>query len=1256
MEIDTNFSTLLQSLKVDDPWTPPKTWESIPSESGVVRCSDACGEFCDPTNGCSSISEAKLVHLVLNALIGVKTSIMEIDKISEIFSSYPADRTSHRVPTLWCRSLSTSALGKILKCVSQAGLVVYLLQKFVDFFMCPSRDIKAVLQKGCRSNSQEDIKFPDPKSSANEEVNTTGGIWTYPPYSLVNQAFAVAVKKIIQGYFGSLNTLQASVRLRRSGMGQQKSSILPDSSCGLSRFSHSGITILEVFLHTNELRTQIETLGNICFPRFANLALSREALTSETNLEFNNFPRGVDLLSYLYVQLRDADPVHQPLLKLLFVRACEPYCNFIKQWIFRANINDPYKEFLLHKSLESYGTSESVNDYFMSEIKEQVEILVPCFLNDIHGPLIRAGLQLQVLVKFLSLFDLVVGERANTHFNLVNIKEILPCWSGMPTDSVFLSNSLTFCKQRIDALIYQRQNIYQMMLEKLVIFFSKFDIRYRSMDHMVMTSGNASNMFGERSPRIPMLFLPNGSFIFSTSSDELETTKIDRSQKNTDASYTSDDSSHALEPLLNAETSSSYSSEEEIESESSLVPHSDASLADYFLFSNSFSSHEKKNLLQNSITAGRLCSSQGYYDNSVKRQGPETPPTVSCKDANISESSVFNFGGDEKSSTTPVPIDGHNSDHCWLPTSSYDMLNSSGLKEPCIAKNFIPMSNEKTHALENTELNYDKVVPPFSSVGILKGSEFMSAINQPHSLDIFTSLNSSDHYDLSANPNSTKLPCFNNIEKSKDTINNKRYSHFPYFDFAKMVDPCYYFGSMIPIHDHRLQNESSRLVNFDSSNGKGRTIDDYNQHSIEEQPHSYPTCSSHTSREAHPTSHNIPANVFGGATWVGSLKYSRDDINICTEDKSYNLATISEMPLDVVIDKCIAQETLLQYQYVSNFTIKLLEEGFDLHEHLLALRRYHFMEIADWADTFVISVCKQKWSVIEPEKKVAEIQGLLELALQRSSCEIDKYKERLYVYMNQQSNATLSTSSAGVDVFDFMLLGYRVDWPIKIIVTPAALQIYAEIFRHLFQVKLATSSLAGVWYHLKALMHSILHGHDSKYQEADLNILMKLRQQMSHFLSALQQYLHSQLSNVSWCRFQHSLKNQVKDMLDLESLHMSYLAEALHICFLSNDSKPVAAIIKNILQCVLDYGLCLTGGQLSVLDDSSETLELQSHINLSEAFAIKTAFEKNLKDLYFLYCKSPKHVDFSLCRFWDHLNYNEYYSNFFNKDMGYICL
>lgn len=45
-----------------------------------------------------------------------------------------------------------------------------------------------------------------------------------------------------------------------------------------------------------------------------------------------------------------------------------------------------------------------------------------------------------------------------------------------------------------------------------------------------------------------------------------------------------------------------------------------------------------------------------------------------------------------------------------------------------------------------------------------------------------------------------------------------------------------------------------------------------------------------------------------------------------------------------------------RYKYISKLTIKLFEEGFNLQEHFLALRRYHFMEIADWADLFIKSL------------------------------------------------------------------------------------------------------------------------------------------------------------------------------------------------------------------------------------------------------------------------------------------------------------
>jgi gamma-tubulin complex component 6 len=122
-----------------------------------------------------------------------------------------------------------------------------------------------------------------------------------PPYSLMNQAFAAAVEKVLEGYFCSLNTLPASIKLRRSVGQTDRPSIIPDrASCN----SSSEVTLLEVYLHTEELRRHIKSLGNICFPKFAGLSLSEEGLTTDAKLEFENFPRGTDLLSYLYVRLR----------------------------------------------------------------------------------------------------------------------------------------------------------------------------------------------------------------------------------------------------------------------------------------------------------------------------------------------------------------------------------------------------------------------------------------------------------------------------------------------------------------------------------------------------------------------------------------------------------------------------------------------------------------------------------------------------------------------------------------------------------------------------------------------------------------------------------------------------------------------------------------------------------------------------------------------------------------------------------------
>lgn len=56
----------------------------------------------------------------------------------------------------------------------------------------------------------------------------------------------------------------------------------------------------------------------------------------------------------------------------------------------------------------------------------------------------------------------------------------------------------------------------------------------------------------------------------------------------------------------------------------------------------------------------------------------------------------------------------------------------------------------------------------------------------------------------------------------------------------------------------------------------------------------------------------------------------------------------------------------------------------------------------------------QKWYAAEADKRISEIQGLLELSVQRSSCEKDHYKDRLFVYMKEQDGSSLPSLSTGI--------------------------------------------------------------------------------------------------------------------------------------------------------------------------------------------------------------------------------------------------
>ncbi|CAG7876295.1 unnamed protein product [Brassica rapa] len=109
MTVATSVDSLLEKLKQEELYFPPSNWESLHSQSCQfppptlhhLRCSCL---YAWKHELCISLD---LVRLALNALQGVESSLISIQKLSY-------GLCSHQSLSLWHRLSSTDALGHIL--------------------------------------------------------------------------------------------------------------------------------------------------------------------------------------------------------------------------------------------------------------------------------------------------------------------------------------------------------------------------------------------------------------------------------------------------------------------------------------------------------------------------------------------------------------------------------------------------------------------------------------------------------------------------------------------------------------------------------------------------------------------------------------------------------------------------------------------------------------------------------------------------------------------------------------------------------------------------------------------------------------------------------------------------------------------------------------------------------------------------------------------------------------------------------------
>ncbi|KAK6163986.1 hypothetical protein DH2020_000850 [Rehmannia glutinosa] len=1195
------MDSLLEKLRLDDPWVPPRSWDSLPSQSGVSS-RPSCHSS-PPLYATSSVSEPSLVRLAMNALQGVETALISIEKLSAVLRYSSADRTSHRIPNLWTRCSSTVVVGNLLTSIGQFGCVVFLLRRFVNYFTAPDF-------VGARQLEE------NPKSDTCEEGKCCLHL------TLINQAFAISVGKVIDGYISALNTLSASVSLRHF----MKSN---NGGC-LSSIGHSEITLLEVYLHTMGLRTQIEALGNLCNVNHLTATFpvsSLEDLSTKADSEFSAFPRSGALLSFLYAQLKVADPAHSALLKFLFLQSYEPYCDFIRSWIYDGSISDPYHEFVVEcvsdLSIHASGVPLPTIRVILPVVRDGAA--VPCFLEECLVPLCRTGQQLQVIMKLLELSNNV--GTCDTH------EEILPSLVGLSSEYPWFAFPLTFDKGTIETMALVRASYYQQMLEKIGNILTKFDFTSQQVAQSV-------------SLRLVNNLKKNPNHQSSSVADELIPPLTDRRNQNMPGTIVDSEVSSIMhedpcaEDLLeSSECSSSESSEEaneagELNFPSRFVEPSYLSALDFSL------SLSTDNKMQNLCQSEFSCSVEDLPF-SINWKSDATCPShkqtclVSCEQ-NLSQTPGTQVSSSEHDlSLFDAHHTGRGKNDTWLhsPDCGLELRMDYGM--------FDTDSDVSENASKVNTSNKDQ-------------HPLLTCASSKTFSSLFSKLTYDSTY-FSMNPTLNRGSFFN-LTSMLGEAGHANYMD-SYFDFTSVKDPLNtYEVKVAGDRGPKLGTELSVITKppaarVDTRNHLG--MEDHNDVIVENNAKSCNVGSPLHKKDS--DGHLLFPNTSGGSAWESLLGRSGNIANRSVRGHSTVLVSGADMPLDFVIKKCVLDEILLQYKYLSKLTMKLLIEGFKLQEHLQSLRCYHFMELADWADLFIMSLWHRKWHVSEVDRRIPEIQGVLELAVQRSSCEGDPNKDRLYVYLKGDGIRHLSASAMGIHSFDFLGLGYRIDWPVSIILTPAALEIYSEIFNFLIQVKLAVFSLSDAWCSLKWGLWLWpgyrLEQHRGEVRQ--ISILNETRHKVNHFVSALQQYVQSQLSQVSWYRFLHSLKHKVKDMLDLESVHMAYLTESLHICFLSNETRSVAGNIQNILQCAMDFRSCLTGCMLGAGSDDEKLTHKLSQMDMSQVDIIRNAFAKNLEELYLIYLQSPKHGEFGLSRFWDYLNYNEFYSGVMSKKMGH---
>ena len=240
------------------------------------------------------------------------------------------------------------------------------------------------------------------------------------------------------------------------------------------------------------------------------------------------------------------------------------------------------------------------------------------------------------------------------------------------------------------------------------------------------------------------------------------------------------------------------------------------------------------------------------------------------------------------------------------------------------------------------------------------------------------------------------------------------------------------------------------------------------------------------------------------------------------------------------------------YAFASRSLLSLLLSDYALLSHLSSIAHYFLFAHSDWYTQFVElageELERSMWA-IQRER----LQGLLQLAIKSARGGQAANSERLTCYLQPHSlmqkidamgkqahnRPTRSEAAAGhiATGMDAFTLSYDVSYPLTLVLSKATMSKYQLLFRLLFNLKNAQRLLSSVW-------HATLL--PAAKRTRAMSNLLALRQQMSHLLSCVLDYLATQVLAPRSAAL-HAALQSAESLDAVIALHHAYLDDCLRL-------------------------------------------------------------------------------------------------------------